>query len=308
MKFGVYTPGLILYPMIMAPWEADATPEDILRVARRADDLGYDLLSVPEHIVIPQEMSEVMGPRYPEALTAAAFLAGATKQINVLTYVLVLPYRNPVFLAKSIATLDSLSGGRVILGTAAGHMQREFEILNVPYRERGRITNEYLAAMIELWTSDHPSFSGRYVKFENVVFEPKPARKPHPPIWIGGNSEAAMKRVAAYGDGWIPFLISRKQIPGCLDFIRQQRAFQDRPRDLEIVVPLATFNMEDYSHRELGKTVAPKGKEETIDEIGRHRDAGVTGVLANMPRTRNVDACLEWLDWFAAEIMPAFRG
>ncbi len=307
MKFGIGLPALILYPPVMSRWEPQAPASDITRVAQAADGLGYDWVTVPEHIIIPDEMAEVMGPRYPEGWTAAAFLAGATKRIRVLTYVLVLPYRNPVMLAKQVATADFLSGGRVILGAAVGHMQREFELLGVPFHERGRLTDEYLQAMIELWTGERPAFQGKHVQFERVVFEPKPVQKPYPPIWIGGNSRPAMRRAAMYGDGWIPFLIRRQQIPACLEYIRSQPGFQERPRPFDVMVPLATFQIEDYTHRELGKTIIPRGKEQTIEEIGLLREAGVTGVIANMPRTPGVEQYIEWLQWFAAEIVPAFR-
>src|SRR5512145_3170656 len=113
MKFGLGLPSIILYPAVMSRWEPDAHPSVITDVARRADELGYDFATVPEHIVIPDEMAEVMGRRFPESFTAAAYLAGATKRLKPLTYVLVLPYRNPVMLAKQVATVDFLSGGRV---------------------------------------------------------------------------------------------------------------------------------------------------------------------------------------------------
>lgn len=307
MKFGFGLPALILYPPVASDWERDASPQDILRIARKADELGYDWLTVSEHIVMPQEMVEIMGPRYPEALTAAAVLAGATEQIRILTYVLVLPYRNPVLLAKQVATLDFLSGGRISLGTAAGHLEREFEILNVPFKERGALTDEYLLAMKELWTSDRPSFKGRYVQFEDIQFEPKPVQKPHPPLLIGGNSKPAMRRAANVGDGWLPWLISRRQLPDALAYIHEQPGFQERERPFDVVMPLATLNVEDYTHRELGKTKAPRTRDEVIEEIGLLGEAGATVTLVAPPRTRGPDQVIEWTEWFASEIMPAFK-
>ncbi len=307
MKFGFGLPALILYPPVMSPWEAEARPDDILRLARKADELGYDWLTVSEHIVMPQEMVEIMGPRYPEALSAAAFLAGATKQIKILTYVLVLPYRNPVVLAKQIATLDFLSGGRITLGTAAGHLEKEFEILKVPFNERGAMTDEYILAMKELWTSESPSFQGRYVQFENIAFQPKPIQKPHPPILIGGNSKPAMRRAASVGDGWLPWLISRKQLPDALAYLKEQSGFQERSKPFDVVMPLASLNVEDYTHRELGKTKAPREREEVIEEIGRLGEAGATVTLVAPPRTRSPEQAIEWTEWFASEVMPAFR-
>ena len=304
MKFGLGMPALILYPPVMSPWEPEATGADILRIARRADELGYHWLTVPEHIVMPQEMAEIMGPRYPEALAAAAVLAGATTKIHILTYILVLPYRNPVILAKQIATLDFLSGGRITLGTAAGHLEREFDMLGVPFHERGALTDEYLLAMKELWTSNEPSFRGRYVEFEKIAFEPKPVQKPHPPILIGGNSKPAMRRAAKLGDGWLPWLISRQQLPAALSYIREQSGFLE---PFEVVMPLAPLNVEDYTHRELGKTRAPRSRDAIIEEIGLLDEAGATGTLVAPPRTPSVEAFLEWTEWFAREVMPAFR-
>ena len=304
MKFGLGMPALILYPPVMSRWEPEASPADVLRVARKADELGFEWITVSEHIVMPQEMVEIMGPRFPEALAAAAFLAGATNRIKILPYVLVLPYRNPIVLAKQIATLDWLSGGRFVLGTAAGHLEREFDILNVPFKERGALTDEYIQAMKVLWTSPEPSFQGRYFQFDRIAFEPKPAQKPHPPILIGGNSRPAMRRAANLGDGWLPWLITREQLPDCLSYIHEQPGFRDNPRPFEVVMPMATFQIEDYSHRELGKTRVPRGRQEIIEEVGLLKEAGVTGALVNPPRTPDVDRFIEWLEWFAADVMP----
>lgn len=308
MKFALGMPALILYPAIMSPWERDASPREIVRIAQKADQLGFDWLTISEHIVMPREMADSMGPRFPESLTAAALLAGATERIKMLTYVLVLPYRHPVTLAKQIATLDFLSGGRFTLGTAGGHLQREFEILGVPFAERGRLTDEYIAAMKELWTSAAPSFHGRYVRFDNVVFEPKPVQKPHPPILIGGNSRPAMRRAARDGDGWLPWLVTRAELPACLAYIHEQRGIAARPEGFEVVMPLATYQIEDYSHRDVGQTHLHSGRQEILDEVGLLRDAGTTVTQVVPPRTASVPHLLEWLEWFAGEIIPAFPG
>ena len=305
MKFALGTPGVILYPPIMSPWEPGASGADIVRVAQKADELGWDWMTISEHIVMPKEMAEVMGARFPESLTAAAVLAGATKRIKLLTYVLVLPYRNPVLLAKQIATLDFLSGGRFTLGTGGGHLQREFETLGVPFAERGTLTDECILAMKELWTSAEPSFKGRYVQFDHIVFEPKPVQKPHPPILIGGNSKPAMRRAAQLGNGWLPWLVTREQLPGCLAYIRSQTGFNDRA--FEVVMPLVIPNVEDYSHRELGPTSQPGNREEIIEQVGLLKAAGVTVTQVAPPRTSSADQLIEWIDWFACEIIPAFR-
>ena len=307
MKFALGMPGLILYPPIVSPWEFDASSGDTLRVARTADRAGWDWLTLSEHVVFPREMTGVMGPRFPEAISAAAVLAGATERIKILTYVLVLPYRNPVMLAKQISTLDFLSAGRFILGTAVGHLEGEFQVLKVPFEERGPMTDEYLRAMKELWTSPDPSFQGRYVQFENVVFEPKPVQKPHPPILIGGNTRPALRRAAALGDGWLPWLVTREGLPACLSYLRDQPGFEQRRARFEVVMPVSSLNVADFSHEIRGETQLRSSREELIEEIGLLEDAGVTAVQVPPPRTSGVAQLVEWTEWFAAEIMPCFR-
>jgi probable F420-dependent oxidoreductase len=307
MKFALGMPGLILYPPIVSPWESGANSADILGVARKADQVGWDWLTISEHVVIPREMADVMGPRFPEAVSAAAVLAGATQRIKILTYVLVLPYRNPVILAKQLSTLDFLSAGRIILGTAVGHLEREFEVLRVPFEERGAMTDEYLRAIVELWTSPDPSFQGRYVQFEKIVFEPKPVQKPHPPILVGGNTMPAMRRAAALGDGWLPWLVTRDGLPACLSYIREQPGFEKRRDRFEVVMPVSSLNVADYSHEIRGETHLRSGREELVEEIGLLEEAGVTAVQVPPPPTSSVEQLLEWIEWFAAEVIPSFR-
>jgi probable F420-dependent oxidoreductase len=307
MKFALGMPGLILYPPIVSPWEPEASSGEILRVAKTADQAGWDWLTISEHLVIPREMADVMGPRFPEAISAAAVLAGATQRIKILTYVLVLPYRNPVMLAKQVSTLDFLSAGRIILGTAVGHLEREFRVLSVPFEERGAMTDEYLRAIKELWTSPEPSFQGRYVEFENVVFDPKPVQKPHPPILIGGNTRPALRRAAALGDGWLPWLVDREGLPACLSYLEEQPGFEERRARFEVVMPVSSLNVADYSHEIRGETHLRSSREELIEEIGLLREAGVTAIQVPPPRTAGVQQLLEWTEWFAAEIIPSFR-
>lgn len=306
MKFALGTPALILYPPIVSPWEPSATGADVLAIARKADELGWDCMTISEHIVIPNDMTAYMGRRFPDSLTAAAVLAGATRRIKFLTYVLVLPYRNPVVLAKEVATLDFLSGGRIWLGVGGGHLEKEFEAIGVSFADRGKLADEYLLAMKELWTSDAPSFAGEFVRFSDIAFEPRPVQVPHPPIFVGGNSRPAMRRAAKHGDGWLPWLVKREDLPACLDYLRSQPGF-DAGKPFEVAMPLVMPNVEDYSHRELGPTRQPGNREEIVEEIGKMQEAGVTLVQVVPPKTASVAQSIEWIDWFAREIFPVFR-
>jgi len=194
-----------------------ASRETIMTLGQRAEALGYAYLGVADHLVVPVQS----GVRYPytadgiwpgaptgecfDAIARLAFLAGCTQRIKLLTSVAVVPYRPAVLAAKLFLTADVLSGGRVIAGVGSGWMREEFEALGTPpYAERGAVTDEYLKAWKTLWTAPRPTLDGKYTKFENMVFEPKPTSKPHPPIWVGGESPPALRRVAQYGDAWYP--------------------------------------------------------------------------------------------------------
>ncbi len=194
-----------------------ATPEGLRTLARRGEDLGFDLIGVPDHIVIPTSIA----PHYPysdsgefpgggagdclDQLALLAFLAGQTSKVRLLTSIMVVPHRPAVLAAKMLATVDVLSGGRLIVGCGVGWMREEFEAIGAPpFDERGAVVNEYIRAFRELWTSAAPSFEGKYVQFSDISFLPQPIQEPHPPIWIGGESAPAMKRAARLGDGWYP--------------------------------------------------------------------------------------------------------
>jgi probable F420-dependent oxidoreductase len=141
-----------------------------------------------------------------QQVTAAelGWLAGVTRRIEIGTTVIVLPYRNPVEVARMAANVDQLSGGRLLFGVGVGWAEQEFAVLDVPFHRRGALTDEYLAAIKTLWTHDVASFAGRYVAFQEVHTAPRPARMPHPPIWVGGSSDAALRRAIRYGDAWHP--------------------------------------------------------------------------------------------------------
>jgi probable F420-dependent oxidoreductase len=181
-----------------------ATPEIIRGTAVRAEQLGYDSVWVSDHVVVPHANVVNFGQAVFDPLVTLAVAAGATSRVGLGTTVLIVPYRNPVVTAKMVATLDALSGGRVVLGVGAGWVAAESAMLGVPFAERGAMTDEYLSAMRELWTAAEPSFAGKYTRFDGLVFSPRPVQQPHPPIWVGGHSRAALRRTAQLGDAWHP--------------------------------------------------------------------------------------------------------
>lgn len=196
---------------------AIASPDTITRLAVEGEAMGFDYVTLSDHIVIPKDIQA----RYPysatgefpaggrsiwyEQLTSAAYVAAKTSRLRLVTSVMVVPHRPAVLTAKVLATIDLFSQGRLTVGVGAGWMKEEFEALGAPpFAERGAVTDEYLAAFRELWTAEAPRFEGRYVRFGDIVMAPRPVQKPHPPLWIGGESPPALRRVARLGDGWYP--------------------------------------------------------------------------------------------------------
>lgn len=306
-------PGLSRYPPVEAAWTAAMSPSDFQLVARTADDLGYDALLVPEHLVLPATLAETMGAHWPHALTAMAFLAGATERIALISSIVILPMHHPVALAKAVATLDVLSGGRVILGIGVGHAEGEFEALGVPFSRRGRMADEYIEAMQVLWTEDQPSFAGNFVRFHEIRFEPKPVQRPHPPIWVGGNSAAALRRAARLGQGWFPWLVGPEELSSRLAELRARPDFGDPDRPFDVMLSVPPVRVDEHDHRPLGGGSGaphpPASAGEAIDAVERLAELGVTwtGVPYPGPRATSLTEHLDQLAWVAEEVMGPLR-
>jgi probable F420-dependent oxidoreductase len=216
-------------------------PDSLVRIATEAEMLGFDYVTVSDHVMIPTSIAS----RYPysesgefpsgagaarlEQLTTAAFIAAATSKLGIVTSVMVVPHRPAVLTAKILATIDDLSKGRLTLGIGAGWCKEEFEAIGAPpFEDRGHVTDEWMMACKELWAKDEPKFDGKYVKFSEVVFTPKPVQKSIP-IWVGGESGPAMRRTAKYGDAWYP-IGTNPQFP--MDTLTRFKAGAAKLRDL----------------------------------------------------------------------------
>ena len=219
-----------------------SSPEILTRIAQQGEALGYDYLTLTDHIVLPNlqvpgypysESGEFLaeGPeRRHEQLTTAAYIAASTSRIGLVLAVMVVPHRPAVLAAKMLATIDVLSGGRLVVGIGAGWLQAEFEAaVATPFAARGAVTDEYLRAFRVLWAEEEPRFDGDWVKFDRIIFEPKPVQKPHPPIWVGGESPPALRRAARLGDAWYPIGSNNRHL---LDTLPRYQAGIDRLRRL----------------------------------------------------------------------------
>jgi probable F420-dependent oxidoreductase len=207
MKFGIhYSLGVGTKP----------TAEDYLRIAQHAEALGYHSVWLGDHIVIPEQIAApypytkdgsvgfARNTPWPDPFVLLAAIGATTRTILLGTSVVIVPYRNPLHVAKAVATLDLVSRGRYQFGVGIGWLQEEFAALGESFSERAARTREYLHVMKALWAGERAQFQGQYFSFPDVHTVPLPVQKPHPPIIFGGESMAALKRVADLGDGWQP--------------------------------------------------------------------------------------------------------
>jgi probable F420-dependent oxidoreductase len=210
MQFGVCLPHRWKY----------ASAQLIADVAQEAESLRFDSVWVTDHVIVPVHHVE-RGHIFYEALMTLAFVSSITRTVALGTTVLATPTRNPVVLAREVATLDALSGGRVILGVGTGWIREELEAVGVAWTERGRFLDEGIKVLRHLWSQEGPiSFSGRYTNFREMLFEPKPARRGGPPIWVGGMTDPSLRRVARTADGWLPWAVSNEELAEGAEKIR----------------------------------------------------------------------------------------
>jgi probable F420-dependent oxidoreductase len=194
-----------------------ASAEVMENIAHLGEAVGFDYLTLTDHVALPDTAT----PGYPysttgefytpdpghrvEQLTTAAWIAAKTNKIRIVLAVMVVPHRPAVVTSKMLATIDVLSGGRLVVGIGAGWLKAELDaVATTPFADRGAVTDEYIDAMRTIWTQDKPVFHGKYVHIDGLLTDPKPVQKPHPPIWVGGESGPSMRRAARIGDAWYP--------------------------------------------------------------------------------------------------------
>ena len=279
------------------PFSESAT---LSRICVEAEALGYAYATFSDHIVIPttstahypySETGEFPGASWAsrhEQLIEIAFIAAKTSRLRLATSIMVVPHRPAVLCAKMLATIDVLSGGRLIVGAGAGWLKEEFEALGAPsFAARGAVTDEYLRAFQVLWTEDAPSFEGEHVKFAGIVFAPKPVQKPHPPIWVGGESGPALRRVARLGNTWYPIgtnpthpLDSLARYRAGLARLHKAAADAGRdPRTIGLAYRVARHGADLSAKADDGERRLFSGKPaEIVGDLRTLRDLGVTHV------------------------------
>ena len=286
-RFGLSLPVIQQVPGKTAEWERSAGGAEILAIARAADRFGYRYVTCSDHVVVAASYAATMGATWYEPAATLGFVAGVTERIELLVHVAVLAYRHPLVTAKTYATLDRLSGGRVILGVGSGHAKPEFRALGAPYEKRGRFTDEAIGAIRSAWRDDVASYDGELVKFRDVIVSPRPARDGGPPIWVGGNSKAALRRAAMLGDGWIPWQLTAEDFAIAVAAGEKMRADRGREGSFSWVAPVA---VKLDSQRDVLRT-----------EIDRWAAAGATSFHVGI-ESGGLDEFIERMEWFQREV------
>ena len=297
-----------------------------LAVAQAAERLGYGFISVNDHIVVPRDIAS----RYPysesgewaartagdclDQLATLAFLAARTERLRLLTSVMVVPQRHPVLTAKMLATIDVLSRGRVTVGVGVGWLREEFEALEAPdFTRRGAVSNEYIQILKTLWTQEPATFTGKFYQFQALHCLPHPVQKPHPPLWIGGHTPAALRRAARYGDGWHP-VGANPAVPlrphelevALGDLKRLTEAAGRDPEALTISYKAPLYDVSLTAERQAGLERRPFSgtTEQIVADIATYSRLGVSELIFDF-RSESQSESLERMEHFATVIKPA---
>ena len=303
MKFGIALP-------IRRDFELDVH----IDMAKKAEELGFDSVWVSDHVVVPDRYVGRFSKVFYDPFILLSAIAAQTRKVKLGTSVIILPYRNPIIVAKMIATLDILSEGRVIFGVGTGWMREEFDTLGVPHSERGRRTDEYIRIFKELWEKDEPRFEGEFFQFSNIKFYPKPFQKPHPPTWTGGGGKRAIKRAVQFGNGWHPTWVSPEDMEREITYLTNLA--KNSGRELKDFVysvrnRLRIFDSSDDvpERTEAGErppfSLCGTAKE-IKNHIKRYEEVGVSHLVVDVIAESD-KRMFDMMERFAEEIMPGFK-
>ncbi|MGW8972330.1 LLM class F420-dependent oxidoreductase [Streptomyces platensis] len=307
LVYGVQLPVQSQSTLFAESWEAAAGPADLVEIARVADRCGFAYVACCEHLAIPRRLAEAMSTVWYDPVATLAHLAAVTERVRLLSHVAVAGLRHPLITAKQYATLDRLSGGRLILGVGAGHVAEEFEVLGVDFGRRGAVLDETLDALkVALGPEEFPKFAGERFAFEGLGQAPRPVQTPRPPIWVGGSSPAAVRRAAERGDGWLPQGDRRDQLPGQITRLRRLR----EAAGIEEPVVIGTIAEPLYVGEpgwEVGRRTLSGAPERIADSLREYRAMGVQQIQVRF-RSRSRSELTDQMVAFGSEVAPLLNG
>jgi probable F420-dependent oxidoreductase len=284
--------------------------EEVARVVTAGESLGYAAVASGEHILVPNgHDADIIGSSYFDPMVLFSYLATKTTAIELQFCALVVPYRHPALAARGIASLDNASNGRLSVVIGSGWSRSEFEALDVPFDQRGAITDEYVDVMRELWTQSKPRYQGKHITFSDTVFEPKCIQRPHVPLWVGGRAKVAARRIASYGVGWIPLTATMESLRSDIDMIRDAVATAGRnPAELEFAYRFTYLERDSYHAGTstigggTGENLVARSPNHALEIVAGYAAAGLTRVQVQM-RWDSPNHFMEGLHRFAEEVM-----
>lgn len=294
MKFGIALPH----------FGREIRVAELLEEAREAERLGFASLWATDHLIVPTRLDLPYRDHMLEPLSLLSYLAGVTSRAALGSSVIIVPYRNPIALAKMLATIDHLSGGRLVFGAGVGWMEGEFEALGVPFRSRGEIADEYLRIVFELWRRERPTFDGKYYRFRDVTFSPLPLQRPRPAVWIGGASRRALRRAVEFGDAWHPVGLGPEEIAQGRAYMEKVASARGAPRipAQTLRVSLSIEGVSVPLGAERPSRAALRGGVEAIrEQIAAYRAVGVEHLVLDVSSLTHA-SLLKTIETFATKL------
>ena len=285
----------------------EATPKGIIETACKAEELGFDAVLVNDHIIVDGATRSASWRNTYDPLMVLSYVAARTTRIRLGTSVLIMPYRNPIAAAKMIATLDQMSGGRVIAGVGIGWNEAEFDALGVPFHQRGARTTEYLHLWKACWAPGETTFHGRFFSFDNMHINPKPLQQPHPPIWVGGSSRAALRRAAAFAQVWQPTPMPLADLTKNQAYLREACAKIGR-QDVPSTRMSFRVNFSEITGSTTPGADRPMGQgkpTQVIEDMRQYRqEAGLEAFQINFNGCQNLEQLMASMELFMQEVKP----
>jgi probable F420-dependent oxidoreductase len=307
----------MLFGLVLPHFRQVAAASAVRDVAQAAEAGGFASLWVTDRAAIPLgPVNRRFGPSFFDPYVTLSYVAGITSRVRLGASVFVLPFRQPVIAARALASLDQFSAGRLIVGAGAGWMAQEFAAAGVPFHRRGRLTDEYLDAMLALWSSPVASFAGPTVRFENLVSEPRPVQQPHPPIWVGGGTSAALRRTVRYAAAWHGSPQPLPELTAIIAALREEAERQGRaPADIALTTraPLLLQTRGRAADPDDGAGYPAGTPDQVAAAIHRYAAAGFSEIVFDTffghPALDGATpaAILAVLDLFSRTVLPVFR-
>jgi probable F420-dependent oxidoreductase len=300
--FGIQLPIQSQSTIYVEDWELDAGPAELARVARQAEDSGFFYVAVCDHTAIPRRLAGAMSTTWYDTIATLGWLAGITARIRLMSHVYIAAQRHPLRAAKEFATLDVLSGGRVIIGVGAGHVNEEFDAFGPPFDERGAGLDEAIDAMAVALTEEYATLPGPRWPARDLSVSPRAVQDPRPPIWVGGSSRAALRRAAQRGDGWLPQTVRRSDMRDQVAQLKELRQDLRGGAPIEIGALAGVFHVGEPDH-ELPRGTVAGSPARIAENLAELIDMGVSHVQMRFP-SRSLEELCDQIAAFGEQVGP----